>query len=531
MKKNNFIEGAFIATMAIFITKFIGIIYVIPFHRIIGIEGGALYGYAYNIYNLFLIISAAGIPLAISKLTSEYNTLNKHAEKKYLYEVSTKIIFIFSLISFLICFIFSNQIATLIIGNMTGGNTISDVSYVIKAVSFAILIVPMLSISRGYLQGHKYMTPPALSQIIEQIIRVLIVLGGSFLTLRVFNLELKNAIGISVFAAAIGAFIAYFYLISKLRKIKTEESDIKLEKSDKLIIIKKIIEYSIPFIIINIANSLYTTIDMILVIRGLNILNFNPVDIETISSVFTTWGTKINTIITSIATGVALSLIPNITSERAKNNKEEINNKFNKTIEAFFYVVLPLALFMSIFATQIWQIFYGENFFGQVIVKYSVIVAAVDALYIMISNALQGLNKTKLIYLSVILGLAINAILDIPLILLFNKLNIYPYYGAITATLIGYLISIFIPIIVLKKQEDFKYNNTLKNLPKLFISYSILILICIIYKCFIDNITNRIILVILLSIIGIICLILYYLLNKNIFGDIIKKIRIKRSKK
>lgn len=529
MKKNSFIEGAFIATLAIFITKFIGIIYVIPFHHIIGTEGGALYGYAYNIYNLFLIISAAGLPLAISKLTSEYNTLNKKAEKKFLYDISKKFIFAFSLLSFLICFMFSKQIANLIIGDMTGGNTIEDVSYVIKAVSFAILIVPMLSISRGYLQGHKYMSAPALSQIIEQVVRVIIVLLGSFLTLKVFNLELRNAIGISVFAAAIGAFIAYFYLISKLKIIKTDNITDELTKNEKKTIIMKLIEYSIPFIIINIANSLYTSIDMILVIRGLNRLEYTAVDIETISSVFTTWGIKINTIITSIATGVALSLIPNITSERAQNNKDEINNKFNKTIATFFYVVLPLALFMSIFGTQIWQIFYGENFFGQTIVKYSVIVAAIDALYIMISNALQGLNKTKLIYLSVILGLAINAILDIPLILLFNKLNIYPYYGAITATLVGYLISIFIPLIVLKKQEGFKYGNILKDLPKLFISYAILILFCLIYKYFIDNITNRIILVLLLTFIGIICLIIYYLLNKNIFSDIMNKIRRKRS--
>ena len=83
MKKSGFMEGAIIATIAIFISKFIGIIYAIPFNALVGAKGGALYGYAYQTYNLFLVISTAGIPLAISKLTSEYNALNKNVDKKY----------------------------------------------------------------------------------------------------------------------------------------------------------------------------------------------------------------------------------------------------------------------------------------------------------------------------------------------------------------------------------------------------------------------------------------------------------------
>ena len=75
LKKSGFIEGAFIATTCIIITKIIGVLYVIPFYNIIGEQGGTLYGYAYNIYNIFLIISSAGIPLAISKLTSEIKSL------------------------------------------------------------------------------------------------------------------------------------------------------------------------------------------------------------------------------------------------------------------------------------------------------------------------------------------------------------------------------------------------------------------------------------------------------------------------
>jgi len=209
MKKSSFLEGAFIATIAIFFTKFLGIIYVIPFYNIVGNQGGALYGYAYNIYNLFLIISSAGIPLAISKLTSEYNTLKKYKEKKYMFKEAKKVVFTFSIISFLICFIFAPLIANIIIGDVTGGNTIEDITFVIRCVSFAILVVPILSISKGYLQGHGFIRPASFSQVLEQIIRILVIIFGSYFAINVLNLSLRTGIGVAVFGAAAGAIIAY----------------------------------------------------------------------------------------------------------------------------------------------------------------------------------------------------------------------------------------------------------------------------------------------------------------------------------
>ena len=100
MKKNSFIEGTVIATLGILIVKVIGIIYVIPFNAIIGETGGALYGYGYNIYQLFLSISSAGFPFAISKLTSEYHALGYKKAVKDTYQLSLKLISIISFVIF-----------------------------------------------------------------------------------------------------------------------------------------------------------------------------------------------------------------------------------------------------------------------------------------------------------------------------------------------------------------------------------------------------------------------------------------------
>jgi len=316
----------------------------------------------------------------------------------------------------------------------------------------------------------------------------------------------------------------HIYLINKLKIIKSNEDDNEeLKKEDKKLIFKKLIFYSIPFIIISIANSLYNSTDMILLIRTLNHLGYNAIDIETISSVFTTWGHKLNTIVTSIATGVAVSLIPSISENRAQNNYNEINNKFNKLLQIFFYIALPLAIFMSLFAREIWTIFYGTSYYGPKIFKLLIITAAIDALYIMICNGLQGLNKSKLIYTAVISGLLINLFLDIPLMVLFHKIGIDAYYGAIIATIIGYTISLIIPLTFLKKEFNINFSETLKKLPKLFGTYVLMILLSLIYRGIINNIEGRLLLIILLSIIGIILIILYYLLNKKEIEEIIGK--------
>ena len=69
---------------------------------------------------------------------------------------------------------FAEELGLLILGDLTGGNTIGDVAFVIRCVSFAILVIPHLSVTKGYLQGHNYITPPSNSNLIEQIVRILL---------------------------------------------------------------------------------------------------------------------------------------------------------------------------------------------------------------------------------------------------------------------------------------------------------------------------------------------------------------------
>ena len=176
LRKNTFIQGTLISSSLLIFIKILGALYVIPFYKIIGTGGGTLYSYAYNIYTLFLNISTAGIPVAMSMIISEYLALGMYDAKERAKKVGTKVITLLSIISFVIVFFGSSYFARFLLSDMTGGHSVSEVSLVIKITSFCLLIIPFLSIIRGYLQGHKFITVTSFSQVIEQIVRIIVVL-------------------------------------------------------------------------------------------------------------------------------------------------------------------------------------------------------------------------------------------------------------------------------------------------------------------------------------------------------------------
>lgn len=534
MRKNSFIEGTIVATLGILIVKVIGVIYVIPFNAIIGEQGGALYGYGYNVYQLFLSVSSAGFPFAISKLTSEYNALGFKKAIKDTYDVSKKIISVISLFIFILLFVFAPQIGKLIIGSSVGGNTYEDVAFVIRMVSFAILVVPFLSVTKGFLQGHKYITPYSISQVIEQVVRVIIILVGSYLCVKVFNLPLKYAVGIAVSGAFFGGLVAYIYL-----KIKIKKSNLlpkKVEEDEKLItkkeIAKKILMYSIPFILISLVNNLYTTVDMILLSRTLSdILHKSSEITESIVGVYTTWGIKLNNVILAVSTGLVTSLIPNIVSSFTKNDMKDVNSKFNKAFQCVLLVIVPVTLFFSLLAKPIWTLFYGQSYYGPLVYKVFVFTSLFGGIYTIIVNTLQGINKYKLVIFTVVLGLVINGILDVPLMILADNLGMNASYGAVLADVIGYSLSIFIALYILRKKYSFNYNETIKLLPKYIISWLVLVIVIIILTKIIPiNLTNRLIQIPILATYGLISFSIYILISyKNgnltkVFGTRINKI-------
>ena len=534
LKQNSFLNGAFIATFGIVISKILGMAYVIPFYAIIGGTGGALYGYAYTIYNLFQSLSCAGIPNAISKIISEYQTLGYEDAKEKAFMIGRRLAIIMGFTIFIILFVFAPVISKAILGDLQGGNTLEDVTMVVRVIATAILIVPTLSIYRGYFEGHKFITPPSLSQIVEQIVRVFIIVLGSFLTIKVFNLSLQTGIGVAVFGATAGAFVAYLYLLDKMKKNKeafaiAKNVDSKdIPKITGKEILKKIFWYALPFIMIDVFKSCYDFIDMITLVKTMvNDIGYTTVQAENVMSVISTWGNKINMIIVSISTGMIISLIPNLTSASVKGDKKDVNLKINQTLKVLLFISVPMTIGLSLLSIPVWNVFYGsKSAYGADILKYFVFVALIISSYTALVSIVQVLKYYKEVLISLVVGVCLKLGLNVFLINLFAKLGFVPVYGSITATIIGYGVGIILCLFFLKKKCDVKYSDTLKILWKIALANLAMIVVILLFKFIIPmNVTRRLLNIPIIIVYTLLGAGTYFLISKklNLFDEVFDK--------
>ena len=545
MKKNNFLEGAMIATIGIIMCKIIGVLYVIPFYKIIGNQGGTLYSYAYSIYSVFLTLSSTGIPLAISKMVSEYNTLEYYNTKERVYKIGRIIIVGIGFISFLVLITCAPMISSLILGDMQGGNTKESVTMVIRIISSALLIVPLLSVTKGYLQGHKFIAPSSISQVIEQIVRVIVIIVGSYSAIEIFKIGVDNAVGIAVFGATIGALVAYLYLVSRISKNKEKlnknkdikEEELKITNKD---LIKKIVIYALPFIVIDLVKSAYALVDTMTVVRTLNSLGKSASYAETTLGVITTWGTKLNMIVISISLGMVVSLIPNIASSYVKKDMKDVNKKVNQSLQALLLITLPMVIGISFLAKPLWNIFYGYDTLSINIFRYFIFQALSFSFFTVLINLMQTLNNAKVTFIALLTSFIGKVILNIPFMHLCKYMSIPLYLGPIMVTLITQGMAIIYIVYILKRDYEIKFKETLKVFIKIIIATLIMLLVLILMKNFINfDSSSRLLSILYILIYAFVGIIVYGLimiktkllnqvLGEKFINNTLKKLHLKK---
>ena len=531
LKKNSFVEGALISTIGIVLCKILGIIYVIPFRAIIGTQGAILYSYAYTIYSVFASLSSTGIPSAMAKAVSEYNTLGYYDAQERAYKIGKYIIVILGLISFIILFIFAPQISYLIIGDIEGGNSIEDITFVIRVISTALLFIPILSVSKGYVQGHRMMVVPAIANVIEQLVRVIVIVGGSYLTLKVFHLSITTTVGVATFGATAGALVAYLYVINKINKsrelLKRDEPPKKEErKLSNKIIFKRIVLYSLPFILIEFIRSIYNTVDVFTIVRGLVSLGYDVNVAENVLSIVTTWGSKLNMIILAVTFGLTVSIIPNIVRSATLKNYSDVSLKINQTLKIILFISLPMTLGLCFLSSSVWTIFYGYDSLSVDVFSFFILQTIINSYFYILVDTTNALDNPKLALGTLLGSFILKAILNIPMMHFVKFIGFEAYYGTILTTIIVQLLSVIYLLYKLRKIYRISYKSSLEPSIKIILINGIMMLSLMIIRLFLGDFpTTRLwsfLEIIIYASIG--AVIYFYLsIKNNLFNEVFGK--------
>ena len=478
MRKNGFVEGAFISYAAIVLTKLLGAFYNIPFYSIIGERGSIIYSFAYSIYVLFLDISTSGIPIAISIVISEYAAKEMYRTKERAYKLGLTAVSAVSLFAFFFLTFFAPQVARYYIGDMTDGVTVEEVAPAIRAISVCLIVVPVLAMRRGYLQGHKCVAESSASQVTEQLVRILVVLGGAYLAIHVFDLSVSVGVCVSLLGAAVGAAVAYVQLKRKERNSKELfylDAPAEVNPDSDKAILKKIFVYCSVITIMTVAASVYNLVDMKLLLIGLKNLNYSDENAQWISGLYATWVPKICMIVTALSMGMTNSIAPHVAENFASGKLDKVNKNINQAISTIIAVAVPIVSGMIIFARPVFNIFYGENPYGASMLQWALVTNVLFSIVTVVGMAMQSMNMGVSVCAVNILGILINAVLDLPMIYLFDRIGIPAYLGATGASIIGEFVTLVLILIILRKRLNFRYGPSLKTLGKTSVAVAVMV--------------------------------------------------------
>ncbi|WP_404329589.1 oligosaccharide flippase family protein [Mesobacillus maritimus] len=464
------LRGTFILTLGTIISKVLGLFYVIPFYAIVGDEGTALYSFSYVPYTIFISVATAGVPLAVSKFISKYNTLEEYAVGRKLFKSGIVVMLSTGFVSFLIMYFTAPSLAEMTLSSSKNPEDIKpeDVTTVIRAVSFALIVVPFMSLIRGFFQGHQSMGPSAVSQVVEQIVRIVFVIAGAFIVLNVMDGSIVSAVSVATFAAFIGAIgslviLAWYWFkrkphLDEMLKQDKGTVDISLKE-----IYKEILVYAAPFVFVGIANPLFQFIDQITFSRAMDSIGQGGTIATSAFSILNFQTHKLVIIPVSLATAFSLTLVPSITKAFVENNRDSLRQQLDQTFQVLLYLTVPATIGLSLLAEPAFTIFYENKELGTEVLRLYAPVAILFALFSVTAAIMQGINEQRFTVLSLLTGLLVKLSLNIPLI------KLYETNGAVLATALGYLAAILINLFVIKTFAGYSFKFVGRRLLLIFI--------------------------------------------------------------
>ena len=410
-KAESFLKGTLILTVASFVVKVIGSLNWIFVSRILGGEGIGLYQMAFPIYFFAMSISQAGVPVAISIITAERVALKDVFGARRVFRISMTLMVFTGLLFSLLTYFGA--------GWLIEWQFIRDprAYMAVVALSPTIFFVTLLASSRGYLQGWQRMTPTAVSQIVEQIFRVLtMVLFASLLLPMGLDYAAAGA-SLGAFAGAIGGLLVLVYYHWKLDK------DIEREYGPNLApppgeapaplgkIVRRIFSLALPVSAASIMLPIVSNLDLLIVPQRLEVAGYTVPQATELFGYLTGMAVPLVNLATILTASLAVSIVPAISEARALKDTQRVYNQTAAAVRISNFVCFPAFVIVFVLATPISTLIYNAPGAGPAVLVSSFSIVLLG-LHQVSTAVLQGLGHPKIPMINMILAAAVKVALN-----------------------------------------------------------------------------------------------------------------------
>jgi PST family polysaccharide transporter len=377
-------RGTLILTIAALLTKVLSAFYRIPFQNIVGDVGFYIYQQVYPFYGMVIVLSTYGFPVVISKLYAEEKLKKEQGNLKQLFYVSALFLFSFGLLSFLLLYSRSEWLAH----NMND----PQLAQLLRVISFVFLIMPIISLLRGFFQGAGEMVPTALSQVGEQFIRIITILATAiFLVQHHYSLY---SVGVgAVFGSITGGVtsaIILFYFWLKKQSNLTLSGRFELRNSAR--IIKTLLVQALP---ICISSMLLIFIQLADSLNLYALLVQSGIGTELAKGLKGVYdrGQPLIQLGSVVATSMSLALVPLITKEKMEKNAVALKEKIRLALKTSILVGVGATMGLwSIIKPTNMMLF--ENAEGSGVLAVLTVIILLSSVILTVTAILQGLGHT-----------------------------------------------------------------------------------------------------------------------------------------
>lgn len=519
------LSGSFWLSFGSIVSRILGVVYLIPWLIMLGsyhnqLNAQALFNSSYTPYALFLSIGTAGLPSVIAREVSQLNSQNRYKDSLYI----TKLGFMIMLVMGLACGVLLYATAPIIAKNSPVDSVVSA-TISIRVLVPAVVILPSMSMVRGWFQGNNDMKPYGISQLWEQFARISFILLATLLIIEVFHHNYVTAVYFSVFGACVGAIASYLYLFAYMRKQWGHYKELIAQSAPRTLnnVTHSLLNLwyaSIPFVLLGSFITVTQLVDQLLFKQIL--ISFNHMDKTYVSYLYTIFSanpSKITTVIISLATAVSETSLPLLAGlkYKSRDSQESIRKLLLENYKLLLFVLLPVVALGSFAASPIYTVLFSHDSLGAYYLVENIVQSLLAGLVMNSLTLLLALNMNKLAVIYMIEGVLVKIILQVPMTMFMNA------DGAILSTDISFIMVIWLSYHKLNKT----YGVKLRSLLPIVVSNEIYLILLFVYQLLLGHRFNdlgRVGSFIYLSIFGVVFLGIYILLanwmktSETIFG-------------